>query len=1332
MKGQAKGRLGAYIAQLQARRAAAAGAPQEGGDTGGSGGSRDGAPLETQPAERQAPAEPAAMSGMQHEQEAGTQQLGGSTGTALLSQPPAPAATAVLQQQQLEQQQQQQLEQQQHVTPAQMQQQQDVQDVQDVQQVQLAPAELQQHQAQHLQQLMLAQLQQHHHAQQQQQQQYAAPPAVPAELAEIIDLTADDGVGGGDAARAAAAAPGAAAPPPAAPTQQSWAAALRHALATASAWVTHAVTGAATGVDDAQLTGHVAVLKTVAARNWPDPAEQQAAAGALNKIFQVVRARHAAVTQLQQQQHAAALAQHQQLVLQQQQAWARAVTTGAGAIGAGGLSGYGGVPTGGGSSAAAAAAATAAYQQQQQQQQQVQQPVRQDKELAVRAALEGLETVGEGNEEREPPQGMMLTPLLRHQRVALEWMCRRESTGGNPVGGILADDQGLGKTVSTISLIVTSRPQIKEQGQPSRLAACGGGGSSASPAARSGGTRKRPRAAGDTEASGSSSDEYPTSSSDDGSSGDEGDAAVKDEAAGGGGGAADADGRAGSAEPAPSSSSEEVVCVDGASPAASREDPGGGRLMGGTLVVCPTTVLHQWANEIRTKVNPHAGISVHVYHGKGKAVSSQTLSQYAVVLTTYQTMALEAPKRDGAPRGSGAAAKKAQQRQQQAAAAAAVVAATGGREESVVDLQSEEEEEGDALPAAAAAAGGGGKRQKAAGGARLGGGGGGGKGGPLFDIMWHRVVLDEAQCIKNPRTLAAHAAWTLKARARWCLSGTPLQNSLDDLYSYFRFLKYDPYSSKDSFNELLRDPISAGGAAAQRGFKRLQAVLKGVMLRRTKQSQLNGKPIIDLPPRLTATVKTQLTPAERDFYNRLKEEASTEFRRLQAQDGGVGQHYVGVLTQLLRLRQACNHPLLVKGAAGPVHQPLVSPAELAAARRLVPHLRAHLAQRLQPTQLEPCAVCADVPEDAVVAVCSHVFCAQCVATELSNAGHGAAEVELAFHCPTCRQELGKHDIFSARGLAAAEPGRQAQQEGQQQQQQQQQAHQQGAPPGGQEQQQAWAKQEQREQQAGAVPAAPPPAAVPAGPGWQSSAKLDALMEVLRKLRDKGAAAEAEAKQKRSVLSSGRSLSHSRLAAALGGGGGAARLPSRGAGSARGSGAAAAAGGSRGASPRLPMEKVIVFSQWTAMLDLAEAPLRREGFQFRRLDGTMNIKARQQAIEDFSRRPEVAVMLVSLKAASLGVNLVSANHVVLLDLWYNPTVEEQAIDRAHRIGQTKAVHVTRITIEDSIEDSIIKLQDRKRETIAQAFGEGGGAGGLAALSARLTQEELRQLFTDVAR
>ena len=71
--------------------------------------------------------------------------------------------------------------------------------------------------------------------------------------------------------------------------------------------------------------------------------------------------------------------------------------------------------------------------------------------------------------------------------------------------------------------------------------------------------------------------------------------------------------------------------------------------------------------------------------------------------------------------------------------------------------------------------------------------------------------------------------------------------------------------------------------------------------------------------------------------------------------------------------------------------------------------------------------------------------------------------------------------------------------------------------------------------------------------------------------------------------------------------------------------------------------------------------------------------------------QVSVMLVSLKAASLGLNLIAASHVVLLDLWWNPATEEQAIDRAHRIGQTRPVHVARFTVTDTIEDRILELQ-----------------------------------------
>lgn len=154
-----------------------------------------------------------------------------------------------------------------------------------------------------------------------------------------------------------------------------------------------------------------------------------------------------------------------------------------------------------------------------------------------------------------------------------------------------------------------------------------------------------------------------------------------------------------------------------------------------------------------------------------------------------------------------------------------------------------------------------------------------------------------------------------------------------------------------------------------------------------------------------------------------------------------------------------------------------------------------------------------------------------------------------------------------------------------------------------------------------------------------------------------------------------------------------------------------------------MEKVIIFSQWTSMLDIIEGHLRGERFDFRRLDGTMNINARQQAIEEFTHFKEVTVMLVSLKAASLGVNLVSANHVVLLDLWYNPATEDQAIDRAHRIGQTRPVHVTRITVEGTIEDRILELQEKKKVLAEAALGEGDYKNTVN----KLTVRELYDLF-----
>ncbi|GJZ42686.1 helicase-like transcription factor CHR28 [Tanacetum coccineum] len=153
-----------------------------------------------------------------------------------------------------------------------------------------------------------------------------------------------------------------------------------------------------------------------------------------------------------------------------------------------------------------------------------------------------------------------------------------------------------------------------------------------------------------------------------------------------------------------------------------------------------------------------------------------------------------------------------------------------------------------------------------------------------------------------------------------------------------------------------------------------------------------------------------------------------------------------------------------------------------------------------------------------------------------------------------------------------------------------------------------------------------------------------------------------------------------------------------------------AGSSSSVGSSVVGEKAIVFSQWTKMLDFLEACLIDSSIGFRRLDGTMSIPERDKAVKDFNRLPEVRVMIMSLKAASLGLNMVAANHVLLLDLWWNTTTEEQAIDRAHRICQTRPVKVMRLTVEETVEDRILlqyfftSFLETKRQIVASVFGK----------------------------
>eukprot|EP00943_MAST-04B_sp_MAST-4B-sp1_P005376 g5376.t1 len=125
------------------------------------------------------------------------------------------------------------------------------------------------------------------------------------------------------------------------------------------------------------------------------------------------------------------------------------------------------------------------------------------------------------------------------------------------------------------------------------------------------------------------------------------------------------------------------------------------------------------------------------------------------------------------------------------------------------------------------------------------------------------------------------------------------------------------------------------------------------------------------------------------------------------------------------------------------------------------------------------------------------------------------------------------------------------------------------------------------------------------------------------------------------------------------------------------------------------EKALVFSNFTSFLDVIASVLKTNGIFFGRIDGRMSPKKRLNAAKSFSNDKNVSCMLISTKAGGTGLNLIEANHVFIMDLWWNFSSEEQAMDRCYRIGQQKNVHVIRYCCKDSVEERILKIQERKQ-------------------------------------
>ena len=192
-----------------------------------------------------------------------------------------------------------------------------------------------------------------------------------------------------------------------------------------------------------------------------------------------------------------------------------------------------------------------------------------------------------------------------------------------------------------------------------------------------------------------------------------------------------------------------------------------------------------------------------------------------------------------------------------------------------------------------------------------------------FGVHWYRVILDEAHTIKNRNAKATQACYALKAEYRWCLTGTPMQNNLDELQSLIRFLRIKPYNDLSIWKDQITRPMSQGRGGV--AMKRLQFYLKAFMKRRTKdvlkqEGALNpgGKPSKEghsngfkITARRVESVLVDFSPEERRFYDRLEQRTDKSLKQMM---GGEKMNYASALVLLLRLRQACNHPQLLGGS----------------------------------------------------------------------------------------------------------------------------------------------------------------------------------------------------------------------------------------------------------------------------------------------------------------------------------------------------------------------------------------------------------------------------------
>ncbi|KAK0480890.1 SNF2 family N-terminal domain-containing protein [Armillaria novae-zelandiae] len=721
------------------------------------------------------------------------------------------------------------------------------------------------------------------------------------------------------------------------------------------------------------------------------------------------------------------------------------------------------------------------------------------------------------------------------------------------------------------------------------------------------------------------------------------------------------------------------------------------------LIMAPLGLLDQWKLEIQLKSSD--SLKCIIYHGSGRPKHKQDLLKYDVVLTTYQTMAMEWPDFEKDQKAKEKARRKS------------------GNDFIVSDSDDDSSESGKKRKQ---------KKQQ----------------GLLFQVDFYRIILDEAQAVRNRRTRASRATTELRCLYRWCLTGTPIINSLSDVYGYLRFLKIRPWYDWKEFHDHVNLLEKKNPALA---VTRLQTILNMFVLRRMKDTMLDGKRLIDLPEKDTSLIKLEFTEEEREIYSMVEAKSQATFNRyLRA--GTVLKNYSQVLVLLLRLRQLCSHPSLIQEDGVAYIQPeedednwrLEVKEELLRARKLlggefVCRLKRRFMEATQrrmeaekadtEAEVEECSICFDALTSAVVTACGHSFCRECIGDVLSGSQVDAEdEPKLKAHerrCPNCRQPISGNLLFDR---AAFEPS-DAELNGSEN-------------TGGDESKQSRISTKAKGK--GKAKAK--------GKDKRKLALSADIIDINALDDDDKDEDEDEDDLSDFIVDSDKDEeekdARQQLKKALGKRKAFVVLDS----DEEGDKVEQVVFGRKKKNPmsgqiklmpkflpstkmqhmmkqiiglfeEKPDEKILVISQWTGCLSLVSEYLTEKTIEHVKYQGDMSRPARELSIHAFmSTRESAKVMLMSLKCGGVGLNLTRANNVISLDLGWSQAVEAQAFDRVHRLGQSRRVKVDRLVISDTVEDRILDLQERKQNLADGSLGEGNGK-----KIGKLSVKELANLF-----